>query len=222
MCSKLIGARFYTEDSATDASGHGTHTASTAAGNAVKDVSFYGLAQGTARGGVPAARIAAYKVCTARACKAHDILAAFDDAIADGVDSITISISVGSVQEFYGDPVAIGAFHAKEKGILTANSAGNTGPSANTVSSLAPWILTVAASSIDRWIIDEVVFGNGTTVLVSSISLIQYNIMSGTSMSCPHNAGVAAYVKSFHPDWSPAAIKSSLMTTGIYYFLINH
>uniref|UniRef100_A0A7N2QXM7 Peptidase S8/S53 domain-containing protein n=1 Tax=Quercus lobata TaxID=97700 RepID=A0A7N2QXM7_QUELO len=94
---KIIGAQYYSSTSndnrsARDHDGHGTHTASTVSGNKLKGVSFYKIAQGTARGGVPSARIAAYKVCYVDGCAAVDILAAFNDAIADGVDIISISL----------------------------------------------------------------------------------------------------------------------------------
>ncbi|KAM1049357.1 hypothetical protein ACFX2C_028468 [Malus domestica] len=134
---KIIGARFYVGSSARDDVGHGTHTASTAAGNPVRGVSFYGLAHGTATGGVPSARIATYKVCGSKECATDKILAAFDDAIADGVDIITISIGSTSADPFDRDAIAIGAFHALEKGILTSQSAGNGGPYEGSVSSVA-------------------------------------------------------------------------------------
>lgn len=59
-------------------------------------------------------------------------------------------------------------------------------------------------------------WSEATTVTGSPLDnrVVPYNIISGTSMSCPHASGAAAYVKSFHPTWSPAAIKSALMTTG--------
>ncbi|KAK8544363.1 hypothetical protein V6N13_056145 [Hibiscus sabdariffa] len=362
--NKLIGARFYVKDSVTESArdiiGHGSHTASTAAGNHVGNASFYGLAEGTARGGVPSARIAAYKVCSVDECTSETILAGFDDAIADGVDLLTVSLAPGGAYEFYEDTIAIGAFHAAEKGILVVQGAGNSGTRAQMVASVAPWVLTVAASTTDRYFIDKVVLGNGETLTglsVNSFSLngtkvplvygrqtstdcnedaarlcepdclntslvknkivvcdamyrgleethdagalgsivqtkyqntslvvpfpasalkaddfkslqsylnstkqpvaeilksetvedssappdiiapgvdilaafspaaspsedfgkdrrqVKYNILSGTSMACPHVAAVAAYVKTFHPDWSPSAIKSALITT---------
>ncbi|OAY61153.1 hypothetical protein MANES_01G167601v8 [Manihot esculenta] len=375
--NKVVGARHYAlsapgSGSARDENGHGSHTASTAAGNIVKNVSFYGLAEGTARGGVPSARIAVYKVCEPDGgCDTTNILAAFDDAIADGVDIITISLGSDGATDFDTDVIAIGSFHAMKKGIVTLQSAGNSGCVDGSVSSTAPWILTVGASSTDRKIIDEVILGNGSALIGASINSftlngtmlslvygkdvshrscrvgcldenlvkgkivlcglfegiaeaykagalgavvlntqlddvpfvvplpasavtlsdmfmledyvnftknptvnilksrairdfnapvvasfsacgpnqilaeimkpdvvapginilaafspiaspsngpldrrqVQYNFLSGTSMSCPHAAGVAAYVKSIHPQWSPSAIKSAIMTT---------
>ena len=165
--SKLIGARDYTGEGTRDNQGHGSHTASTAAGNAVAGASFFGIGNGTARGGVPAARVAAYKVCIPTGCTTESILSAFDDAIADGVDFISISIGDDSAIPYEKDPIAIGAFHAMAKGILTVNSAGNSGPTPNSVASVAPWILTVAASTTNREFLTKVVLQNGKTLSVS-------------------------------------------------------
>uniref|UniRef100_A0A803MQH3 Uncharacterized protein n=1 Tax=Chenopodium quinoa TaxID=63459 RepID=A0A803MQH3_CHEQI len=89
-----------------DNEGHGTHTASTAAGRSVEGASLYGVAKGTVRGGVPSGRIAMYKVCGSVGCSDTNILAAFDDAIADGVDIISFSIG-GPVRNFSKDILAI-------------------------------------------------------------------------------------------------------------------
>ncbi|XVE76005.1 hypothetical protein DITRI_Ditri12bG0137900 [Diplodiscus trichospermus] len=169
--NKVIGARYYQLDNTlpimdeptpVDTDGHGTHTASTAAGMPVKGSSLYGIAKGTARGGVPAARIAMYKVCwESGGCSDMDLLAAFDDAIRDGVDLISLSVG-GHSREFFRDPIAIGAFHAMRKGILTSCAGGNEGPMLATVQNVAPWILTVAASSIDRQFTSTIKLGDGT------------------------------------------------------------
>ncbi|XP_027364352.1 cucumisin-like [Abrus precatorius] len=392
--NKIIGAKYFRMDGAygkddmispRDSFGHGTHCASIAAGNSVSSASFFGLASGTARGGVPSARIAVYKPCwVSSGCDDVDVLHAFDEAIADGVD--IISISLGPVQVVYpfyfNDVFAIGAFHAMKKGILTSHSAGNNGPQTYTISNNAPWLLSVAASTTDRKFLTTVRLGDGTLyegisvnsfdlknesypliyagdaanitggynrstsrlclensldenlvkgkivlcdgfqvpssvglvsgaagIIFSSVTpkdvaftfalpaillsrkdgtlvhsyinstsnpsaiifrsdegkdslapyvasfssrgpnpitpevlkpdiaapgvdilaawsrvgsvsgvkgdkrIANYNIESGTSMACPHASAAAAYIKSFHPDWSPAAIKSALMTT---------
>ncbi|KAJ1389158.1 Peptidase S8/S53 domain [Sesbania bispinosa] len=389
---KIIGAKYYRihefkgDDiqSPIDSDGHGTHTASTIAGGLVSSASLYGLGLGTARGGVPSARIAVYKVCWSDGCDDADILAAFDDAIADGVDIISLSVGGKIPRHYFNDSIAIGAFHAMRNGILTSMSAGNSGPDIATITNFSPWSLSVAASTIDRMFSTNVQLGDnliyegisintyqpsgnlypliygrdapntlkgfdgsksrlcfensldpdlvknkivlcdgyfGTknvglasgaagilmhsnrikdygevfalpashintedansiytymnitsnptaTILKSNtgndtlapyvasfssrgpnpVTLdilkpdiaapgveilaawppnappsevkgdkrqVQYNIISGTSMACPHVTGVAAYIKSFHPTWSPAAIKSAIMTTAM-------
>ncbi|XP_022764505.1 cucumisin-like [Durio zibethinus] len=387
---KIIGARYYRANgdfspddfkSPRDSEGHGSHTASTAAGGFVSKASLYGLAKGTVRGGVPSARIAVYKICWSDGCYDVDILAAFDDAIADGVDIISLSVGSLFASDYFEDSIAIGTFHSMKNGILTSNSAGNSGPRPASITNFSPWSLSVAASTIDRKFVTKVKLGNGEiyegsslntfdlkgkmypfifggaapntslgytsedsryclpgslnqtlvkgkivfcdydsngrgpmdggavgavfqtgrnkdyvfayTLPLSNLNLddgrnvftyvnttenptatifkttvednqfapfvvsfssrgpnpvtadilkpdltapgvdilaawseattvteseddarvVPYNIISGTSMSCPHATGAAAYVKSFHPTWSPAAIKSALMTT---------
>ncbi|KAH1152990.1 hypothetical protein GYH30_048896 [Glycine max] len=177
--NKIIGAKIYKADgffsdddpkSVRDIDGHGTHVASTAAGNPVSTASMLGLGQGTARGGATKARIAVYKVCWFDGCSDADILAAFDDAIADGVDIITVSLGGFSDESYFRDVIAIGAFHAVRNGALTVTSAGNGGPRPSSLSNFSPWSITVAASTIDRKFVTKVELGNKITYEGTSIN----------------------------------------------------
>lgn len=170
----MIGARYYDlggeytgiEPTPADYDGHGTHTASTAAGRTVNGASLYGLAKGTARGGVPKARLAAYKVCGSFGCSDMNLLAGFDDAIADGVDIISVSIG-GYSRDLMDDVLAIGSFHAMKRGILTVCAGGNEGPDLWTVNNVSPWVFTVAATTLDRKFKTMVQLGNGKRFNVS-------------------------------------------------------
>ncbi|KAH0681150.1 hypothetical protein KY284_022235 [Solanum tuberosum] len=367
---KLIGARYFNKgyiahggditnsmNTPHDYDGHGSHTLSTAAGNIVYGASVFGLVNGTAKGGSPKSRVAAYKVCWPpvddAGCMNADILKAFDTAIHDGVDVISISVG-GTPCDYLKDGLAIGSFHAVKNGIVVVASAGNDGSKPGTVTNVAPWIITVAASTLDRKLQSSTGLQNGLrcrngtldpkkvkgkilaclrgeipliekghhAALAGAIGMIlcnnkptgneiysvphvlpaihqlyrcadtcstnlrrycyrdphayitgpetkfrrkpapfmadfssvgtntitpqilkpditapgvdiiaaysesvnpteedydkstsPYNMISGTSMSCPHVAGVVGLLKSLHPDWSPAAIQSAIMTT---------
>ncbi|KAK6139684.1 hypothetical protein DH2020_026572 [Rehmannia glutinosa] len=146
---KLIGARFFSRgynmaasdgketQSPRDGDGHGTHTASTAAGSQVENASLLGYASGKARGMAPQARLATYKVCWKSGCLGSDILAAMDRAILDGVDVLSLSLGGGSAP-YARDTIAIGAFAAMEKGIVVSCSAGNSGPAKASLANVAP------------------------------------------------------------------------------------
>ncbi|KAF3433055.1 hypothetical protein FNV43_RR24157 [Rhamnella rubrinervis] len=90
-----------------------------------------------------------------------DILAAFDDAIADRVDVISASIGLSSILHYWEDPVAIGSVHAMSKGILTSVSAGDDGPDRGAVTNCSPWLVTVAAANSDRKFVSQLALGNG-------------------------------------------------------------
>jgi len=165
--NKLIGARFFAAGaqntgpiddgeilSARDVDGHGTHTATTAAGNRVK-ASIFGSFIGRVEGVAPRARVAVYKACWLRpgdqraSCNTSDLANAIDAAVADGVDIINYSVGTSTLRVTAPDDLALMA--ATKAGIFTVVAAGNEGPNLGTIGSPAggPWVVTAAASSRD-------------------------------------------------------------------------
>jgi subtilisin family serine protease len=165
--NKLIGARWFIEGaeatgpieakeyrSARDADGHGTHTATTAAGIR-KSASIFGTLIGDVEGMAPRARVAVYKACWLRpsesraSCNSSDLARAIDAAVADGVD--IISYSVGSSMRDTTAPDDVALMAATKAGVLAVVAAGNEGPNFATIGSPAgaPWVITAAASSRD-------------------------------------------------------------------------
>ncbi|CAO2197295.1 unnamed protein product [Urochloa humidicola] len=176
-CSrKIIGARYYAAGldkanlklnymSARDMNGHGTHTASTAAGSVVEGVSLHGLGEGVARGGAPRARLAVYKVGwqeeNGASLTTAAVLAAMDDAIHDGVDILSLSL--------VANEGSFGALHAIQNGITVVYAGGNFGPRPQVLFNTAPWVITVAASKIDRSFPTTITLGNKQTLIGQSL-----------------------------------------------------
>jgi subtilisin family serine protease len=185
MCNdKLVGARYYldgfgkqlvaTDDylSPRDGDGHGSHTASTAAGNHGTDVTIDGNKIGTGSGMAPGAKVAAYKVCWEGkpgidpGCFNSDSVAAINDAVLDGVDVINYSIGGGSESDVL-DTVEQAFRGASNAGVFVAASAGNSGPGASTFDHPSPWLTTVAAAT-HRRSFQAVELGNGARYVGAS------------------------------------------------------
>jgi subtilisin family serine protease len=103
-------------------------------------------------------------------------------AVADGVHVLSLSLG-GPPSDYVADTIAIGAFYAVQKGVTVVCSAGNSGPEPGSVSNLAPWILTVAASTMDRDFPAYVTFGNNT-IKVSLVVLTQAAALLQRAHSC--------------------------------------
>jgi len=188
--NKLIGARYFNAAwggndaiaalrpwefvSARDYNGHGTHTSSTAGGNNGVTPTGPAAAFGKVSGMAPRARIAMYKALwsTQDASTASgftsDLVAAIDQAVADGVDVINYSIS--GTQTNFLDPVEVAFLFAADAGVFVAASAGNSGPTVSTVAHPSPWITTVAAGTHNRNGAGSVTLGNGTSYNGASVA----------------------------------------------------
>ncbi|WP_350277566.1 S8 family serine peptidase [Kribbella sp. HUAS MG21] len=174
--NKVIGARYFDKGignrpipeefkSPRDYGGHGTHTASTAAGNYGVEMSVLGRDYGKGSGMAPHARLAIYKALWAVDASGGgsgtdaDLVAAIDAAVSDGVDVINYSIS-GSGST-YVNATGLAFLRAAKAGVFVATSAGNTGPGDATVGKTYPWVTSVANGTHDRDIQTTVTLGNG-------------------------------------------------------------
>ncbi|KAJ9183381.1 hypothetical protein P3X46_007243 [Hevea brasiliensis] len=179
---KLIAARHFaasaitrgifnsTQDYASpfDGDGHGTHTASVAAGNHGIPVIVAGHHFGNASGMAPRSHIAVYKALyKSFGGFAADVVAAIDQAAQDGVDIISLSITPNrrppGLATFF-NPIDMALLSAVKAGIFVVQAAGNTGPSPKSMSSFSPWIFTVGAACHDRVYINSITLGNNVTI----------------------------------------------------------
>lgn len=160
VCNKkLLGMYDMTGGSdGHDSLDHGSHTASTSAGNRISV--NYGGAVVVISGMAPNAHVISYKVCTSSGCATNASTAAVNQAIADGVDVLNFSIgpSSGPARSPWLDSTERAFLEAFNVGTVTATSAGNSGSAASTIYKLPPWALVVGNTQHGR------IFGYPVTI----------------------------------------------------------
>ncbi|WP_129670299.1 S8 family serine peptidase [Candidatus Chloroploca sp. Khr17] len=241
--AKLVGAYTFpaTSDSFDpvgraspfDDYGHGSHTASTAAGNVLHNIQAEGSTFDKIGGVAPHANLIIYDGCLYDSCPTSALVGAIDQATQDGVAVINYSIG-GSSRDPWVEPDALAFRNALEAGILASVSAGNSGPYTGTIGapSNAPWVMSIAATTKTDLTADFSSRGPDATVpdvlkpdvaapgvdIIAAVTVNwagepQFAIHSGTSMAAPHNAGAAALLRQRYPAWTPSEVRSALMTT---------
>jgi len=194
---KLIGAWDMVQTAADpnapeDSDGHGSHTASTAAGNVVLGAelvapttsAFFDIS-GVARH----ANVIMYDVCV-DGCPGAALLAAVNQVVIDagnlpnGIASLNYSISGGG--DPYNDPVELGFLNAVAAGIYVSASAGNAGPGASTVAHLGPWVSTTAASTHNRAIGNNLIEMGSDGGPLPDISGVSFSAGYGAPTSIIH------------------------------------
>ena len=220
---------------------HATHVAGIAAGDYGTPTAPHG---GSRISGIaPKAYLGNYKVLTVPTAdvgtdgNSPEIAKAIDQAVADGMNVINLSIGEPEVQP-RRDVVVLALDNAAAAGVVPVVCAGNDfeeagsgsiGSPANT-----PAAITVAASTLgdgDGTRPDHIAYfsaGGPAPVsllfkpdvtapgvdVVSSVPAHEFEPLDGTSLSAPHVAGGAALLLQRHPTWTVQQVKSALASTG--------
>ncbi|WP_406636515.1 S8 family serine peptidase [Amycolatopsis sp. WGS_07] len=217
--NKLIGAKVFgpgTVDavpdeyfgSPRDYDGHGTHTASTAAGDYGVRMTVDGKDFGKFSGMAPAARVAMYKALWHKADNTtsgntSDLVKAIDEAVADGVDVINYSIttSTGAVD----DPVAYAFYNAAKAGVFVSAAASNNGAGPSTVQSNYPWVTTVAAGTDNVAHHTTLTLGNGATYVGVGLG----SAVPSSPVALPAQVGLSGadpvkLAQCYSKEWDPS------------------
>ncbi|CAO2819432.1 unnamed protein product [Amaranthus hypochondriacus] len=230
---KIVGAQYFaraaiaagdfnaTRDYASpyDADGHGSHTASTAAGNYDIPVIVNGFNYGNASGMAPGASIAVYKALYTFGGYMSDVVAAVDQAVEDGVDILSLSVGPSSVPpgpSAFLNVLEMELLFATKAGVVVIQAAGNGGPSSSSILSFSPWITTVAASITDRKYNNTIVLGDGHNLSGMGLApptpgAALFPIAAAADVS-RHNASVGLLESCQNPDaFIPSLVRGKLI-----------
>lgn len=136
-------------------------------------------------------------------------------AVADLLPATMVSLTAGNKIKSYlfsdPNPKATIKFEGTKLGVKPSPviaEFSSRGPNSVTPQVLKPDLLAPGVNVLAGWT------GRvSPTELPEDDRRVEFNIISGTSMATPHVSGIAALLKGARPQWSPAAIRSALMTT---------
>jgi subtilisin family serine protease len=230
LASQVAGAKNFTEESAEDLVGHGTHVASTIAGTAA-------ASDGKYKGVAPDAKLYDGKVCEQGGCPESAILGGMEWA-ANEVKAKVVNLSLGGTDTPEVDPLeeAVNRLTA-QTGTLFVIAAGNDGPGESTVGSPGSADAALTVGAVDKQ--DKLAefssrgprVGDGAVkpdVTAPGVDIVaakaaksiigepvgdKYLKLSGTSMATPHTVGAVALLAQQHPDWKAGELKGALMAS---------
>ena len=195
-------------DNGVDITGHGTHVGATAAGNTLNFTLSAGTTSSARQlsGVAPHANLISYKACEARddgsTCVGSWLVAAINQATADGVDVINYSIG-GSSRNPWTSSDAMGMLAAREAGIVVVVAAGNEGPGPGSITAPgdAPWVIGAANATHDRTIVNKLADLTGGATPPPG---------GGTLAGAGDTVGLAARAIVFDPQFPKCSIGEAL------------